>query len=171
MTKTVANCVLAGLLILTGIQIGCSRNQAEVRCPEEAENAAVEKLDYTKSLEGITTIEDAVNKVTTALSAQGFGVVTDMDVQAIMKKKLGKEMRPYRILGACNPKLAHQAIEQENTMGLLLPCKVILYQTADDQFWVSFARPSAVFQLVQNPSLAPIAGEVDTLIRQVFESL
>ena len=177
MTKTVSLGILMGLLILTALQPGCTKSQTPVRCPADVQNApapkgpVTERLDYTKTLEGATTIEEAVEKVAAALSDQGFGIVTDMNVQAIMKKKLGKEMRPYRILGACNPELAYQAIEQERAMGLLLPCKVIVYQSDDDKFLVSFARPISVFQLIRNPSLAPIAEQVDGLIRKAFDSL
>lgn len=177
MPRIVRSYAKAALLFFAILQIGCTKNQNQARCAtddrdtSESTAADGETLDYTKTLAGVGTIEEAVEKVTGALSSQGFGVVTDMNVQAIMKKKLDKEMRPYRILGACNPKLAYQAIEREITMGLLLPCKVIVYQNAEDEFLVSFARPGAVFQLIRDPSLAPLAEEVDILIRKTFDSL
>jgi uncharacterized protein (DUF302 family) len=165
------------------LALGCAQNCPDIKCPtaepapvtEPAGNEALDSpkppLAYTKKLEGIDDMAQAVERVTSALSAQGFGVVTDMDVQAIMKKKLGTEMGPYRILGVCNPKLAHQAIEREKTMGLLLPCKVVVYQTEDGSFTVSFARPKTVFTLIDDPRLAALADQVDELIRAAYDAL
>ncbi len=97
-------------------------------------------------------------KITDALKAEGFGVLTEIDVQATMKAKLGVDFRPYVILGACNPSLAHRALSSELAIGLLLPCNVCLWQEGDDTV-VSIARPHAMFQVVDNPGLKPLADE------------
>lgn len=128
-------------------------------------------LGYTKKLAGVADIKEALAKVTAALKVQGFGVITHIDVQATMKKKLGVAMKPYWILGACNPKLAHKALEADKTLGLLLPCKVIVYQDSAGTFVVSFARPKTIFTLVADPRLAPIADEVDKRFRRALEAL
>ncbi len=162
------------LLFICAVAGGaCGGTHGTSDCPGSAASAASSTLtlDYTKKLNGVASMEQAVEQVTTALKARGFGVVTDMDVQAIMKAKLGEEMKSYRILGACNPKLAFRAISGDQVMGLLLPCKVIVYQGEDGLYNVSFARPQTVFSLVNDPALAEIAAEVDGLIRAAYESL
>ena len=121
----VAPAVLAGLTLTA---VGCEQPAA---AKTTAPRAQPGPLGYTKVLEGVTDIEAAEAKVRAALKAQGFGIITRIDVQAVMKKKLQKDVRPYRILGACNPGYAHQAIEVDPQMGLLLPCKAIVYQRAD----------------------------------------
>jgi len=169
MTKNTIMMSLLGMLLATG----CAANQAAVECPECVSEVPGPKseLDYTKKLEGVADMDAAVAKVKAALKEQGFGVITEIDMAATLKKKLDVEMTPYRILGACNPKLAHQAVERDKKMGLLLPCKVIIYQDADGAFVVSLARPKTVFTLIDDPELVPIADEVDALIRAVHETL
>ena len=140
--------------------------------PEECEAPQPPELSYSKKLAGVDHIDDALAKVRDALKAHGFGVITEIDVQATMKKKLDMDMRPYWILGACNPAKAHQAIEADPQMGLLLPCKVIVYQDADGDFVVAFARPEAVFTLAADqPGLSSLAKEVDAEIRGAFDAL
>lgn len=113
----------------------------------------------------------AIEKVTAELQKEGFGVLTDIDVQATLKKKLGEEMPPYRILGACNPPLAHKAISNEPSIGLLLPCNVVVRQEENGVVRVEFMDPSAVLELVDNPSVAELAGEVKSRLERVSAAL
>ena len=114
--------------------------------------------------------EVAIDSVTHALQTEGFGVLTDIDVAATIKKKLGEEMPPYRILGACNPSLAHQAITNEPSIGLLLPCNVVVRQEGISVH-VEFMDPEAVLNLVDNPAVGELASEVKSRLERVLAAL
>ncbi len=112
--------------------------------------------------------EQAVQRITAALAEAGFGVLTDIDVQATMKKKLGLEMPPYRILGACNPTLASQALAAEPAIGALLPCNVVVRQDAAGAVHIEVMDPAAVLGLVANPAVVPLAAQVRQLLEQAL---
>ena len=113
--------------------------------------------------------EEARRRITEALANEGFGVLTEIDVQATLKKKLGTDFRKYVILGACNPKLAERALSSELGIGLLLPCNVCVWQEGETSV-VSIADPNAMFQIVQSPRLQPIADEAGRRLRAALEA-
>ena len=115
--------------------------------------------------------ETAIEKVTAALKTEGFGVLTEIDVQATLKKKLNADFRRYVILGACNPDLAHKALQTELEIGLLLPCNVIVYETEAGQAVVSIVDPLSMLGVVQGPSLQPVADEARARLKRVAEAL
>ena len=113
------------------------------------------------------SFEQAIVLVTNALKTEGFGVLTDIDVQATMKAKLDIDVPAYRILGACNPPLAHRALTAEPDIGLLLPCNVVVRKDAGGAVMVSFMDPVAVLQLTSNPIVAEVAQEVRQRLEKV----
>jgi len=113
---------------------------------------------------------EAVAKTVEALGSQGFGVLTEIDVKATLKKKIDVDFDNYTILGACNPKLAHQVLLAEKEIGLLLPCNVIVYED-DGEVYVSAMLPSAAMSMVDNPKVANIAQEVESKLRSVVASI
>src|SRR6056297_2557839 len=125
--------------------------------------------DIGKTL--VTTPSQARELAVEALSAEGFGVLTEIDVQATMKKKLDREMRYYTILGACNPEMAWRAIQGEPKIGTMLPCNVILRQREDGGTDVSAVDPEASMQAIDNPALIEVAGEVRSRLQRVIDSL
>jgi len=115
--------------------------------------------------------DQAVQAVTEALAKEGFGVLTEIDVAATLKKKLNLERPPYRILGACNPQFAAKALEAEPQIGALLPCNVVVRQDAAGRTIVEFMDPRAVLQLTDRPEVAVIAGEVRSRLERVMNAL
>ncbi|TDY04240.1 DUF302 domain-containing protein [Thiohalophilus thiocyanatoxydans] len=115
--------------------------------------------------------DEAVEKVTEALKEEGFGVLTEIDVKAVMKKKLDIDKKPYKILGACNPELANQALTAESDIGLLLPCNVVVREEEDESITVAFMDPQAVLDLVQQPGIHELAGEVKARLERVRDSI
>ena len=115
--------------------------------------------------------DDALAKIPEALKAEGFGVLTEIDVKATLKKKLDVDFRNYRILGACNPPLAYQALQLENKIGTMLPCNVLVQETDDGQVEVSAIDPVASMQAIENPSLGEVAETVRAKLRGIVESL
>ena len=113
----------------------------------------------------------AIAKVTEDLQTEGFGVLSDIDVAAKLKEKIGEDMPRYRILGACNPVLAHKAISAVPDIGLLLPCNVLVREEEDGAVNVSFMDPKSVMSLVENPEVEPLAAEVKARLERVLELL
>jgi len=128
------------------------------------------KYGITKSL-GKADFDQAIERVTEALKGEGFGVLTDIDVKAILKKKLDVDFRRYRILGACNPPLAHQTLSAELLVGLLLPCNVVVFEEDDGTVTVSAVNPAEMFKVVDRADVAPIADQVGAKLTRVLEAL
>ena len=117
------------------------------------------------------TYEQAIAKVTEELKKEGFGVLTEIDVKDTLKKKLNAEFRPYKILGACNPALAHQALQKEVELGLFLPCNVIVYQADGGRTVVSAVDPNIALGRLNRPQLQPIAEEVAARLKRVIAAV
>jgi len=115
-----------------------------------------------------TGFEETIDRVTEALQAEGFGVLSDIDVSATLKNKLGIDQPPYRILGACNPDFAHKAISAEPDIGVLLPCNFVVREDADGDVHVLFMNPLAVLDLVENPKVPGLAEYVREKLDRVM---
>ena len=113
----------------------------------------------------------ALERVTQELANEGFGVLTEIDVQATLKKKLGQEMPPYRILGACNPPLAQRALAAEPSIGLLLPCNVVVREDDSGKVHIEIMDPDAVLKLVDRPEVVPLAAEVKSRLQRVLAAV
>ena len=128
------------------------------------------RYGITRKLEGVG-YADAVPATVEALKTEGFGVLTEIDVKATMKKKLDVDLRPYVILGACNPPLALQAITAEAPIGLLLPCNVVVAEGEDGSAVVSAIDPEAMFELVGRDDILPLAREVGERLRRAIDAI
>lgn len=117
------------------------------------------------------SFDDAIAKVTEELSKEGFGVLTEINVKAVLKKKLDLDKRPYTILGACNPVLANQAMTAEPDIGLLLPCNVLVREEENGDVTVAFMDPAAVLTLVDREGIEELAGEVRERLQRVMKAL
>ena len=117
------------------------------------------------------SFDEAILKVTDELKKEGFGILTDIDVKEALKKKLNVDFKKYRILGACNPPFAYQALQAEDKIGTMLPCNVIVQELADGSVEVAAVDPVASMQAIENPKLGEIATQVQAKLRKVVENL
>jgi uncharacterized protein (DUF302 family) len=129
-----------------------------------------EAMDYGITIRTPIPFAEAVARVREALKAQGFGVLTEIDVQATLRDKLGQDMEDYLILGACNPPLAHRALDADRKIGLLLPCNVVV-RTTGGQTIIEALNPQVMVQVAGQPSLKPVADEATSRIRAALDSL
>jgi uncharacterized protein (DUF302 family) len=127
-------------------------------------------MDYGITIRTPIPFAEAVARVRAALKAQGFGVLTEIDVQATLRDKLGQDMEDYLILGACNPPLAHRALDTDRRIGLLLPCNVVV-RTAGGQTIIEALNPQVMADVAGQPALKPVADEATTRIRAALNSL
>ena len=127
-------------------------------------------MDLALSTAVKTSFDDAVKRTREALAEQGFGILTEIDMKATLKEKLGEEMENYLILGACNPPLAHQALDADRKIGLLLPCNVVV-RTAGGQTVIEALNPQVMVQVAGQASLKPVADEATSRIRAALDSL
>lgn len=128
-------------------------------------------MEYFTSKTVDRSFDEAIEKVTALLKEEGFGVLTEIDVKETLKKKLDVEFKKYKILGACNPDFAHQALQAEDKIGVMLPCNVIVEENEDGSVEVSAVNPVASMQAVENEGLQPIADEVRKRLENVINLL
>ena len=127
------------------------------------------KYGYSKKIN--KTVDDAVDKVTEELQKKGFGVLTEIDVKATMKKKLDVDFRPYRILGACNPPFAYKALEAIEDIGLLMPCNVIVYENTEGETVVSAIEADAMLSVIDNEDLQQYAEQISEKLHKVIDAV
>jgi len=124
---------------------------------------------FSKTVDG--PFDRAIEHVTAVLQANGFGVLTEIDVKATLKKKLDVDFRNYRILGACNPPFAYKALQAEDMIGTMLPCNVIVQEREDGKINVAAIDPIASMQAIENPALGEVAMQVQGMLKKVVDSL
>jgi len=127
------------------------------------------KYYFTKKITG--SFDNAIQRVTESLKAEGFGILTEIDIKATLKKKLDVDFYNYRILGACNPPFAYKALQVEDKIGTMLPCNVIIQEKVPGKVEVSAIDPSASMQSIENKNLQEIATEIRTRLQRVIEQL
>ena len=127
------------------------------------------KYYFSKFL--VVSFDEAVSRVTDELKKEGFGILTDIDVKETLKKKLDVDFKKYRILGACNPPFAYQALQAESKIGTMLPCNVIVQETEDGKVEVAAIDPIASMQAVENPALQEIANQVQAKLKSIIAKL
>lgn len=128
-------------------------------------------MSYYFSKKIQTSFEDAIQLVTEELQKEGFGILTEIDVKETLKKKLNVDFKKYKILGACNPPFAYQALQAEDKIGTMLPCNVIVQELSESETEVSAIDPMASMQAVDNPKLADVANEVQARLQRVINCL
>lgn len=124
---------------------------------------------YSKTVQG--SFDEAVSKITTALKEEGFGILTEIDVKSTLKKKLDVDFRNYRILGACNPPYAYKALQAEDKIGTMLPCNVVVQETAQGNVEISAVDPAASMKAVDNPALIEIAEIIGKKLKAIIQGL
>ncbi|PHS28180.1 MAG: hypothetical protein COA85_03935 [Robiginitomaculum sp.] len=124
---------------------------------------------FSKTLD--LPFDEAADHARAVIADHGFGVLTEIDVSATLKKKIGADLRPYLILGACNPKMAYQAIQAEDKIGLMLPCNIIVQQKEDGKVEISGVDPIASMQAVQNTALEETATKVRAMLKEIIEAM
>ena len=134
-------------------------------------SGAMPKAGYYIATTVAAPFDAVVARVIEGLKAQGFGVLTDIDIQAAMKQKIGAEMPPYRILGACNPKFAYEALKVENKLGVLLPCNVIVRESADGRIEVASIDPVAAMERTGNRELESAAHDIRNRLERMIDTL
>ena len=127
-------------------------------------------MDYGITIRTAAPFAEAVARVREAVKAQGFGVLTEIDVQATLRAKLGEQMEPYFILGACNPALAHRALAADRRIGLLLPCNVVI-RAEDDHTVIEALDPQTMIAVTNEPALQPVADEAASRLRAALDTL
>lgn len=128
-------------------------------------------MDYYFSTNLPVSFEEAIVKTTEALKSEGFGIVSEIDMQAKLREKLGVDFKKYKILGACNPAFAYRALQTEELIGTMLPCNFVVIDQGNGTIEVAAVNPVASMMAVQNPELEPIAQEVLGKIRKVFDRI
>ena len=127
------------------------------------------KYGYAKKVE--MSFDEAIHKVTEELKKEGFGVLTEIDMKGTLKKKLDVDVRPYKILGACNPPAAYEVLQQEEEIGLLLPCNVIVYENDKNEIMVSAIEPDAMLSVVDNPAVREQASVIQEKLHRAIDAV
>lgn len=126
------------------------------------------KYGFSKTVD--LSYEETLNKVTEELKKEGFGVLTSIDVKETLKQKINVDFKKYKILGACNPPIAHRALQTEEELGLLLPCNIIVYER-ENKTVVSAFEPMLMMEIIENENMKPIAEEVSKKLHKVLENI